>query len=395
VNRTRTGPLRFRPRRTRGNDTQEQEIMLDQKFRGRDVFRRPTCPFCGLMVEPPLELPTRRLGEMPVGSCSCGSVYACDETGRNVGSAQIEALVFGCNMDWDLAWNLLPEEDYRLEIVDHYDYKTHLIIPGGFYQSRRIAGVLVFVRLHDEVLEVTGDGVQKRLQQAKGVPETKAPSPGDSAPKAPPLSKKDVEAHVLDRHMEPLLAAAPTDSKLLRTLQRLIYSGDDTMRRRAAEAMGRVSAVVGDSNPGTVSKIVQGLFYAISDTAASSWGAFEAIGEIIRHRPELYAGYLPQLFSFLGDESRRAPTLEAIATVADVRPDLLRKYTFHFLAFLSDPDPAVRGQTARLLGALNASEMREDLAKLRDDPHAVRVYREGVIQWPSVGDLAREALNRL
>ena len=152
--------------------------------------------------------------------------------------------------------------------------------------------------------------------------------------------------------MEPLLSAAPTDRKLLRTLQRLLYSGDTVLRRRAAEAMGGVSAVLGETNPGAVSKILQSLVYAITDTAASSWGSFEAIGEIIRHKPELYAGYLPRLFPFLGDETRRAATLEAIATVAEARPDLLRKHTFHFLAFLSDPDPAVRGQTVRLLGAL-------------------------------------------
>jgi hypothetical protein len=59
--------------------------------------------------------------EMPVGSCSCGAVYACDETGHNLGSAMIEALVFGCNMDWDLAWGLLPEEDYLEKLVENYD----------------------------------------------------------------------------------------------------------------------------------------------------------------------------------------------------------------------------------------------------------------------------------
>lgn len=369
--------------------------MLDRNLMGREVFKRPTCPFCGLLVEPPRELTTRRQGEMPVGSCSCGAVYACDESGRNVGSAQIEALVFGCNMDWDLAWSLLPEEDYRMEIVDGYDYQNHLIVPGGFYQSRRIAGVLVFVRLHDEVLEVTGEGVQKRLQQAEKIPETVPKQAQHSAEKSRPLSKKDVEAHVLARRMDPLLSAAPTDRKILRTLQRLLYTGDDTLRRRAAEALGRVSAVVGETNPGAVSKILQALLYAITDTAASSWGAFEAVGEIIRHKPEVYAGYVPQLFSFLRDATRRAATLEAVATVAEVRPDLLRKHTYHFLAFLGDPDPAVRGQAVRLLGFLQAAEMRQDIEKLLEDPEELRVYREGDIVELSVGRLAREALDRL
>lgn len=368
--------------------------MLDRKLQGRDFVKRPTCPFCGLVVERPRELDTRRLGEMPVGTCVCGAVYACDESGRNVGSAQIEALVFGCNMDWDLAWSLLPEEDYRQEIVEHYDLQNHLIVPGGFLEGRRIPGVLLFVRLHDDVLEVTAEGVRKRLDRATPAPSP-VPASAASAGRSVSLSKREVERCVRDLDLAPILEAAPTDSKLLRTLQRLLYTGDDTLRRRAAEAMGRVSAVAGETNPGGVSKLLQGLIYAISDTASSSWGAFEAIGEIIRHKPERYAGYLPQLYPFLGDKTRRAATLDAVARVAEVRPDLLRKHTFHFLVFLSDPDPSVRGQTACLLGHLGAQEMREDLKEHLEDPGKLRVYADGQVQETTVGRLAREALERM
>ncbi|MCF8061604.1 MAG: PBS lyase, partial [Deltaproteobacteria bacterium] len=201
--------------------------MLDRKLQGRDFIKRPMCPFCGVMVERPRELTTRRQGEMPVGSCVCGAVYACDESGRNVGLAQIEALVFGCDMDWDLAWSLLPEEDYRQEIVEQYDLQNHLIVPGGFLDSRRIPGVLVFVRLHDDVLEVTAEGVRKRLDRATPAPAARPPS---RQAWAPSLSKDDVEARIRAYDLAPLLEAAPTDRKLLRTLQRLLYSGEDEMR---------------------------------------------------------------------------------------------------------------------------------------------------------------------
>ena len=140
--------------------------MFESKFFGREPVKKPECPFCGSLVEAPKELSTRRPGEMPVGSCACGAVYACDETGHNLGSAMIEALVFGCDMDWDLAWGLEPEEDYLQEIVENYDLRNHLIIPGGAFEGRRIAGALYFVRLHKDVQEVTSDGVQKRLNRA-------------------------------------------------------------------------------------------------------------------------------------------------------------------------------------------------------------------------------------
>jgi hypothetical protein len=368
--------------------------MLDRVFYGRDAIKRPTCPFCGMIVERPRDLTTRRQGEMPVGSCTCGAVYSCDESGRNVGSAQIEALVFACDMDWDLAWSLLPEEDYRLEIVETYDFQKHLIVPGGFYDSRRIAGVLVFVRLHDDVLEVTAEGVRKRLERS--APPHKAPASPAAVPAGfAPLTKRDVEKYVRDRDLGPLLDAAAYDRKLIRSIQRLLYSGDHRMRRRAAEALGRVCALLGESNPSSVSRLLQGLFYAVTDTAASSWGAFEAIGEIISRRADVYAGYLPQLYQFLGDATRRASTLEAIAAVAGTRPDLLRKHTFHFLGFLKDPDPTVRGQTAVLLGNLGASEMSEALEALLEDTGQVRIYHDGDFHSVTVGRLAREALERM
>jgi len=77
----------------------------------KEPTREVTCPFCGKPIERPRELATHRPREMPVGSCTCGAVYAYDATGHNLGAAFVEALVFACNWDWDLAWGLLPEED--------------------------------------------------------------------------------------------------------------------------------------------------------------------------------------------------------------------------------------------------------------------------------------------
>ncbi len=367
--------------------------MFESKFIGKTTTLPPSCPFCGLLIERPKELTTHRPGEMPVGSCSCGAVYACDETGHNQGSAMIEALVFGCNMDWDLAWNLLPEEDYKQEIVEHYDYVRHLIIPGGFMDSRRISGVLFFVRLHEDVREVTSAGVQKKLKKAASAPVPRRKAAPGTGKK--PLSKSEVEALVREFQVEAILDVAGEDRKLIRNLQRLIYSGDDLLRKRAAEMLGRACAVIADQDSGAVSKLLQGLFYAISDTAAFTWGAFEAIGEIISHRPDLFAGYVAQLYQFLADKTRRARALQAIGRVALSRPDLLRKHTFHFFIYLEDPDPTVRGHAAWLIGNLGAYEAKSDLEKLIDDPHEVYLYENGNIAKMSIGQVASEALRKL
>ncbi|MFC1884130.1 DVU0298 family protein [Thermodesulfobacteriota bacterium] len=368
--------------------------MIENKFLGRDVVKRPECPFCGIIVERPRELDTRRPGEMPLGSCSCGAVYSCDETGHNVGSAIIEALVFACDMDWDLAWDLLPEEDYSHEIVENYDYQSNLIIPGGFYESRRISGVLLFVRLHEDVQELTSEGVNKKLKRTKEKISV-SPSETKQRVKKKSLSKTAIEKYVKEYNFESILEAAGSDKKIIRNLKRLLYSGDDLFRKRAAEAMGRACAIIGDDNPGIVSRLLASLFYSITDTAAFTWGAFEAIGEIISHRAELYAGYIPQLYQFLGDETRRASVLETVGRIALARPDLIRKHTFHFFSFLNDDNPQVKGYTIWLLGNLGAHEAREDIEKFMDEQHEISIYEEGNLVVKKIGQVSSEALSKL
>ena len=367
--------------------------MIESRFFGKTLTQKPTCPFCGALIERPRELNTRRPVEMPVGSCPCGAVYACDETGHNLGSAMIEALVFGCNMDWDLAWGLLPEEDYQQEIIEDYDYLKHLIVPGGFFEKRRISGALFFIRLYEDIQEVTSEGVRKRLKEPAPAPVSNGP-PQRRAQEGP-LSKKEIEALVRDFRIAPILSVAGKDKRLIRNLQRLLYSGDDLFRLKAAEILGRVSAIIAQEDPGTISKLLQRLFYSIADTAAFTWGAFEAIGEIISHKADLFGGYIPQLYQFLPNKALRAQVLQTVGTIAKVRPDLFRKHTFHFLSFLHDPDPRVRGYTAWLLGNLGAYEAREDLERLQYESLEIEIYDNGDLQKKTVGQVASEALEKL
>ncbi|MFZ0449758.1 MAG: DVU0298 family protein [Desulfatiglandaceae bacterium] len=364
--------------------------MPENKLLGRGFIKRPTCPFCGMLIEKPKELNLRRPGEMPVGACSCRAVYACDVTGHNLGSAMIEALVFGCNMDWDLAWNLSPEDDYQEGRVENYDYVNHLVVPGGAFEGRRISGALCFVRFHEDVLEVSAEGVRKKLEDAKPVTRKM-----ETHTKGKSFSKKEVEALVQSYRLDPLIDAAETDRKLVRNLMRLLYSPDPQFRYRAAEALGRVSAGIARDNPSSISKLLQRLFTAISDSAASSWGAFEAIGEIIRHKIDLFAGYIPELYQFLGDEVRRPIVLRILGSIADERPDLLRKHTLHFIPYLKDPDPLVRGYAAWFLGNLGANEIEKDLEELRDETTQIEIYDQGILEKKTVGQVVAEARARL
>jgi len=303
----------------------------------------------------------------------------------------IEALVFGCNMDWDLAWNLLPGEDYLEAIVEQYDYLNHLVVPKGFLEGRRISGVLFFVRLHEDVQEVTSEGVRKNLEKATPI----SPKPSLQHVSKRPFSKREIEELVKEFRVDPILSVAREDKRIVRHLQRLLYSGDDLLRQRAAEVLGQVSAVIAETDPGAISKLLQRLFTSVMDTAASSWGGIEAIGEIIRYKTELFAGYVPQLYQFLADEKLRAQALHAIGKIAKSRRDVIYKITFHLIPFLRDPDPLVRGYTAWLLGNLRAHEAKGDLEKLKDESPEIDIYENGRLEKKTVGQVVSEALEKL
>jgi len=327
---------------------------------------------------------------MAVGACVCGAAYACDETGHSLGTAMIEALVHACG-DWDAAWELQPEKDYMEARLEHYDPSSHQLIPRGVSGGRRISGVLYFIKLIERgsaaAMDRPGDTTSKPLPS-----RTVRPA---AAGARKSLSKRDVEQLVLRYDLDEIEAAARQDKKTMRFLQRLLYSGDVQIRKRAAEALGLAASVVCETDPGVVSRLLQGLYSSLLDTASSSWGAFDAIGEMIFQRPDLFSGYIPQLFQFLTDPKKRGEALGALARVALVKPQLIRKITFHFIGLLQDPDPQVRGRAAHLLGLLRAHEAREDLSRLLEETDEVEIYANGVVFKQTVGQLASQALEKV
>jgi hypothetical protein len=384
-----------------------------------------------MLIPRPQEIPSR---EMPLGSCSCGAVYACDVTGHNLGSAMIEALVYACGGDWDCAWDLTPDQDYLDKQVKNYDFETHHIIHGGVYEGRRITGVLYFIRLNKPIAEKalparsdtpvspgseTSSNRTPRRSSAKQEVEPHgqepvAPAVRRNPPKLqssfakasedtriPPrpgdrgFLRRRVEDLIRSYDLEPLLEMAAQDKRLLRDVKRMLYSADKLLRWRAAEALGKVSAVIAQKDPGAISKLLQGLFTSISDTAASSWGSVDAIGEIIGSLPDHFAGFIPQLVQLSRDHSLLPEVLRAMGKIGETRPDLLRRFSYSMIPLLRDSDSEVRGYAAILLGHLKAYEAKEDLINLKEDITAIEIYRTGQLEKATLDRIATESLARL
>lgn len=361
---------------------------MEGRFKGRDVVSKPSCPFCGIYLNKPSELDNGMPQEMPVGACECGAVYTCDVTGHNLGTAMTEALVFACNGDWELAWDLLPEDDYLVAELEEYDYTSHLIVHSGAYEGRNVTGVLYFVKLHEDVLEVTEDGFRRKLEK-KSIHPVSVQNRKRSAGR---LSKEEVERLVSDYDLEALLELARQDKKIIRYLQRLIYSADDLMRMKATDALGQASAVIREYDPGSISKLLKNLFISISDTAASSWGAIDAIGHIISNSARLYASYTPQLYKFIPDRELLPEVLRALGNITAIEPEPFKKIRFSLLPLLKDKDIDILAYAIIVMGNLKAKEATADLMLLGSDNRKIEIYNKGSFDKKTIGELALDAI---
>lgn len=353
--------------------------------KGKNNMKRPECPFCGQVVIRPMEMPPYHAGQMPVGSCTCGAVYSCDVSGKNIGQALLEAILFLCKGDLDLASELVEGRDYQEMRLEHYDLVSHLVVQRGFLEGRRISGVLLFIRPSEELLE--------ELHLPTQGPTTGYQVKRQASGKR--ISKQMVEEWVKEGRMEEIRAEAKNSDSLLRFIQRLLYSGDIEFRNRAAEAMGIACSEVAKYNPSVVSRILQGLLYSISDTASSSWGAFEAVSEIISRRFDLFSGYLAYLYPFLADEDKREQGLSAIARISQDHPKAIRKLTLHFIPYLKDKNPMVRAHAIRLMKNLGAFEVKAELLSLFEDSTKVSIYQNGRINITTISELAKEAVTAI
>lgn len=106
------------------------------------------CPFCGNIFEIPCEIKAKLGNVFSGGRCSCGAVYVFDRTGHNLGEAYVDALVLSCDGDWDMAWKLTPDVDYKIESC-YYDGDSHQILDSR-RSSRfgRAVENLLFIKLN-------------------------------------------------------------------------------------------------------------------------------------------------------------------------------------------------------------------------------------------------------
>ncbi len=341
--------------------------------------------------------------EFPVGRCQCGAVYSCDVTGHNVGAAMVETLIFACGDNSDLAWELMPEDDYLTGRIENYDEVTHEVVATKNVDGRAVRGVLYFVRLHTEIQEIARRVKDKKaaalqeeipaMKEANPVPLEPVPDAGAVPEKA---NKRAVKKYVAEEDIDSLVRLCLNDKKTLRLMQRLLYDPNEESRWRMAWLIGAVCKRVASRDPGSVSELLQRFFEACSDSAATHWGMVETIGFVIAGRPDIFGAFTRYLLNHVAEDSTRNQAIWALAEIAKKRPDLVRNTPFYSLFhFLKHPDKQIRGQMARLLGNIQAKEATMQLMERGGDDEIFCYYADGSMCEMSVADAAREAIAKI
>ncbi len=347
----------------------------------------PRCPFCDELIDPPQELVSSNF-EFPLGVCkNCGAVYVYDFTGYHQGAAFVEALLFACNEDWDLAWGLLPEEDYVEAVLDNYDGISHKIVVGGGHEGRKVRGKLLFLRLHDDVQEVTAQGVKEKAKELV----VKEVTPKRSAR----FSKRLVENLVKEEKWDELLALAQEDTRVIPALQRLLYAVDEQFRWQAIYALGQVCSFYLKRRPDIVTKLLHNILYARSDTAASCWGALGAAAEIISQNPKFLKNFIPSFVSFFLDDSARQEVLWGIGRIAQVDLEAVKKAVPALYKLVTDPDPTIRGHAAWCLGIFKEKPAKLLLEDLLKDQIKIKIFIDHKLQEVTIAKLAKEAIKAI
>ena len=119
----------------------------------------------------------------------------------------------------------------------------------------------------------------------------------------------------------------------------------------------------------------------------------ETIGSVIAARPDIFGAFTRHLLGYMGERSTQEQVIWAMAEIATLRPDLIRDTPFYTLFhFLDHPEPAIRGQVARLLGRIKATEVAVQLMGLKGDTGELVIWENGKALKTTVAAEASKAL---
>jgi hypothetical protein len=210
--------------------------------------------------------------------------------------------------------------------------------------------------------------------------------------------KDQLRAWLADERDEAIIELAGRQKRALSWLTALTYDPDPLISWRAVEAIGLAASRIADDDPEFVRTHLRRLLWLLNDESGGiGWRAPEAIGEILRSRPECFTEFVPLLISLLDMEKEdavrfRPGVLWAIGRLGQVMPGAVEPAIPWIIPCLDDSNPQTRGVAAWCLGQLGAVGDLSPLDSLLADESPVDFYTGGRLVRTSVAQLAHGAL---
>ena len=198
---------------------------------------------------------------------------------------------------------------------------------------------------------------------------------------------------------EQIAQTAVLKKRALGSLVSLTFDPDPQIAWRAVEAMGLAADRIARRDPEYVRDHLRRLLWLLNEESGGlCWRAPEAMAEIVRHRPELFADYIPIVVSLILNmapedlDHFRTGALWAIGRLAPVAGDHLQTVLPEVTSALDHSDPQVRGIAVWCLGQAGQADLLVGRPDLLCDRCPVDLYEDGHLSRTSVCHLVRRTI---
>lgn len=188
--------------------------------------------------------------------------------------------------------------------------------------------------------------------------------------------------------------------RVLGSLVSMTYDADPRIAWRAVEALGVAASRIAEEDPDRVRELLRRLLWLMNEESGGvCWRAPEAMAEIVRRRPKLFADYIPIVVSLIVSleeedlERFRAGALRAIGRLGAVSGDHVREVIPAVTSALVDSDPQVRGMAVWCLREVGLAELLGNRPELFADEGPVDLYEDGFLSRTTVSQLAERAIS--
>jgi AraC family transcriptional regulator of adaptative response/methylated-DNA-[protein]-cysteine methyltransferase len=188
-------------------------------------------------------------------------------------------------------------------------------------------------------------------------------------------------------------------NRVLSILIALTYDADPLICWRAIDGIGRCAVSLSPTKPELMKEYLRRLFWKMSDESGSvAWHAPEAIGEIIRSQPDIFADFIPLTQSLLDMAPEDLPPfmpgiLYALGRIGEIVPVSLQASLPRIFEALNTKEPQARGMAVWCLGRMRATGLLSQRPDLGYDMARALVYRNEQLAETTVERLFVEACN--